>query len=184
MLSGCCKTSPQESFKHAQLNDSSQNFMEEYYSAEDIMAYAYMNSDLNQSLSLDFIIYDSENNMIMDRDLLLKYKRYVYLPDYACESCILSLCGILKDNNFIKEIGFFISRNNSEKFEQIISKATIPMSNILYYEGSFGLPIENEQKIFMFSLSKDFHFRDIYVPDKHTEKLTDIYLNITDLKNY
>ena len=165
------------------LNDSLQNMIEAYYSAEDVIAYAYMNSDRDYSISLDNAMYNNEMQIIIDRDILLKYDRFIYVPKSICTSCILNLCNNLKSTNLINRCGFIFPYIDPKNYESIIHEAEIPIHNIIYLDGSIGLPIEKEDILFMFSISEGYRVINVYVPNKKLDNLTTTYLNITSLQN-
>lgn len=164
------------------LNDSIRTLIGANYSAEDVVAYAYMNADIRVSLRNDNIFYDYTMQIINDRRFLLSFDWFVYVPKYVCESCVNELCGLLKSENLMNKVGFLIPHELYGRYDFMIIKAEVPTENLLYINGSLGIPIEKESAMFMFSLSDDYGFQNIYVPNKLLPNLTETYLHITSLK--
>lgn len=164
------------------LNDSILNLINMQYSTEDIIAYAYMNTDLGISLRNENTFHDYTLQIINDKRILLSFDWIVYVPKYVCESCVDELCKLLKSENLLSNVGFIIPYELYGNYESLIRRTEMPTENLLYIAGSLGLPIEKEDMLFMFSLSDDYGFQNIYVPNKHLPNLTETYLNTTSLK--
>ncbi|WP_289772966.1 hypothetical protein [uncultured Duncaniella sp.] len=166
------------------LNDSIQSLVDAYYSMEDIIAYAYINSDLNYSVNSDNIMYDDKIQVIEDRSRLLDYERFIFIPKSVCSSCVINLCDKLKFKNMLDKSAFLLPYGDEyDYYKSLIKEYDIPSSNIIYIDGDIGLPIEKEYVLFMFTLSQKYQFNNIYVPDKKLDNLTDIYLDVTNLKS-
>lgn len=180
-LTGCIQNS--QHLKKEILYDSLQNMTDAYFSAEDVIAYAYLNSDLELSFNQDdCILYDSRGHIIDKYFLVSKFKWFVYIPKFACIECIINLSNDLLKENAIDSTAF-ITPYDSEIMQSIICDAEITQMNTIYINGNIGIPAEIDEVLFMFTMSNDFKFRNIYVPNNNHRNLTKIYLNIVRLKN-
>lgn len=181
-LNSGCKGIINNNQQERKVNDSIQTLIDAYYSAEDVLAYAYMNCDLNYSMHVDYLVYDNNMKNLEDKNALDSFKRFVYIPKSACSSCVRQLCKLLDSKDIIDKCLFVFPYKKTQESELIINEACIPPANIMYLKGEIGLPIENENVVFMFTKSQDGKINNIFVPDKNLENLSEIYLDITTIK--
>lgn len=160
------------------LLDSLQNMTDAYYSAEDVVSYAYITSDIERGYIKDNIFLDYNGNTITNVELKHKYDWLVYIPEAPCYSCITNVYNHLQESGVAERCAFILA----SKQDALIQELDIPKSNIVLLNGSLELPIENENVIFLFTLSSRNVVQNIYVPDKRLNNLTDAYLSAVTLK--
>lgn len=165
------------------LTDSIQKLNENYYSVEDVFAYAYMNSDRDYSIDICAFLHKENGKLVNDKTTFLGFEWYVYVPISVCPSCLVSLCEKLKSENIIEECAFIIPFDKEDNFKTIINEIEIPQENLFYAKKELGISIERENVLFMFTLSSEHKLTNIYTPDKNLENLTEVYINVSTLKN-
>lgn len=182
-LCSSCNLSPSRRLQDSTESSQSTDWKEAYFAAEDIIAYAYMNSDLDTAtLSLQRI-YSYNRKLIQNKDLNNYYNRYIYIPNSFCQSCIDSICDLLKTNREFEKTAFILQQSYRDNYNAIIDQIGIPHSNLLYIADSLRIPVEDEDVIFMFTLSPTCKINNIYVPNKNLKYVTELYLNISRQKS-
>lgn len=162
--------------------DSIKNLNSTYYASEDIFSYAYLNSDTYKSFPYGKNLFNQKFLKNMDAAILFNYDWVVYIPRAPCVSCITELCGTLESQSAIEKCAFIMHKDLSSEDFIFQSMKGIPTENIFFFEGNLGIPLEDEERLFIFTLSKNFIITDIYVPEKKLQNLTEIYLSVTKSK--
>jgi|UniRef100_UPI004024EBF7 hypothetical protein len=176
----CCKQSNNIKQREVELTDSIEKLNEMYLMAEESFAYTYLNTNLNVSIDNNKNLVNKEKHNICLEKIKRHYTYYVYIPNYVCYDCITKIVEDLRNYGCIKQTLFIIPLEND--YGELTKQIKIPSGNILYLKDKLGLPIEDENVIFMFTLSSDNKIENIYAPNKRLSKLTETYLNITSMK--
>lgn len=153
-----CSRNRFENTNNDYLEDEEQNNIEAYYLAEDVVAYAYLNSDLNVDLAKceETTFYDNNKHIINKSEFLSVYDWFVYIPRYVCEDCVIDLCRIFQDQGLMKDVAFILPYDDD--FTNLVNAVGLSSSNIKYIKGRMGIPAENENLMFVFTISQNFKY--------------------------
>lgn len=177
-----CSQNRFENTSNDYLDDEERNNIEAYYLAEDVVTYAYLNSDLNVDLAKceETTFYDNNKYIINKSEFLNAYDWFVYIPRYVCEDCIVDLCGIFQNQDLMEDVAFILPYD--EDFNNLVKAVGLSSSNIKYIKGKMGIPAENENLMFVFTISPNYKVKNVYVPDRKLKNLTESYINVINLK--
>lgn len=177
-----CSRNRLDSANNNNLCDETHNNVDDNYLAEDVVAYAYLNSDIDIDLYQceEITFYDNNKNIINKTEFLSAYDWFVYIPKYVCEDCVIDFYRIFKDQGLMKEITFIFPYGDN--MDNLVNVMGLSSNNIKYIKGKMGIPAENENLMFVFTVSKNYKVKNVYVPDRELKNLTETYINVIKLK--
>lgn len=133
----------------------------------------------------DVIPVDSNGESVPLRAFDADSVVYMYFTPLACWECIKSASAAIQRGEHASRIRYLIPESLRNAVNQIMAEAEIPDSQVCYVaDGCLGLPIEDDNKIFFFTLDRDSSdnrymvIRNVFSPIREVENLTDIYLGV------
>lgn len=160
-------------------DDSQSTFIESLSETEDLIFDIYLNSDLKVSLYRNELI-DIKNNSLSINKLSYQQKLYAYVTPFCCANCIMELDSLFRAKNINHSyIGPYNSRDDLILMFKILH---IPIEKIIFINEALNIPLENQNRIFTFTLNKSYELCDIFTPKRHLKNLTDAYLDAVQNK--
>ena len=77
---------------------------------------------------------------------------YVYFTPLACWECIRTVCGALLSDAGAERLRFVVPESLRHAVGRIKAEAGVPDSRVVYMSGSLGLPVEDDNKIFLYTV--------------------------------
>ena len=77
---------------------------------------------------------------------------YFYFTPLACWECIREVCAVVGENENAGRVIYLIPERLRHASGRISAEAGIPAGRTFYLEGELGLPLEAENRIFLFTL--------------------------------
>lgn len=139
----------------------------------------------NQGLSVEtkaVSISDAEGNPVDFRYFSADRSIYMYFTPLACWECIHTVCKAVLNSDCGEDVVFVIPESLRGAVGRIIAEAEVPADKTFYLHGSLGLPVEQENKLFFFTLSSSprepglMAINDVYAPLAYAEAV-DAYLS-------
>lgn len=89
---------------------------------------------------------------------------YVYFTPLACWECLRVICRAALECDNDDSLCFVVPASLRDAVGRIMSECEIPSDRIYYLNGSLGLPVEMENKVFFFTISRhDDNPRRLYI---------------------
>lgn len=142
------------------------------YDMEDIIESIFTNQGykLPKDINLTKI---SDNNDLLNFD---ENMIYAYISPLSCWSCVKSIKNHLTsiDNN---NIIFLIPNKFSNDIQTFLDYIEIPHNQIYFISKDLGLPIEETNKVFLFTINNNDTITNVFPPTKYSQEITEVYIN-------
>ncbi len=116
---------------------------------------------------------------VSDKNVLLNFDEnmiYAYISPLSCWSCVKSIKKqlISIDN---KNIIFLIPNKFSNDIQTFLDYIEIPHNQIYFISKDLGLPIEETNKLFLFTINNNDTITNVFPPTKYSQEITEAYIN-------
>jgi len=140
------------------------------YDMEDMIEYIFSNQGykLPEGISM---------NNVSDRSISLKFNKhriYAYISPMSCWSCVRIIKNHLISN---KNITFLIPNKFSADIQPFLDYVEIPYNQVYVLSKNLELPIEETNKVFLFTIKDSSTISNVFPPSKYSRELTETYLN-------
>ena len=102
---------------------------------------------------------------------------FAYISPLACWSCVKTINGHLSDYFDKCNIVYLIPENLSSEIQTFLDYTKIPKNKVYYISTNLGLPIEDNYRLFLFSLGENNTIIDVFPPTKYSKYITEAYIN-------
>lgn len=114
-----------------------------------------------------------------DKNVLLNFDEeiiYAYISPLSCWSCVKSIKTHLTsiDND---KIIFIIPSKFSNDIQTFLDYIGIPPNQIYFISKELGLPIEETNKVFLFTINRNHTITNVFPPTKYSQEITEAYIN-------
>lgn len=141
------------------------------YEIRDIVGDVFLNQDYY--LANDIKVKKAINDSIINFDT---NSVYVYISPLSCWSCVKSIHNHLSviDNRNLK---FLVSEKFTDVIKTFLDYVDIPLSQVYFISESLGLPIEETDKVFLFTVNYNRRITNVFPPTKYSKETTEAYFN-------
>jgi hypothetical protein len=152
------------------LKDSISNIS---FDMEEIVECIFQNRGFQ--LPNDIVFRKASNNSI--RSGFDSETVFAYVSPLACWSCVKTINGYLNDISDSCNITYLIPENLSNEIQTFLDYSNIPKNKIYYISTKLGLPIENTNRVFLFTIDEDNLIINVFPPTKYSKEITESYIN-------
>lgn len=142
------------------------------YDMEDIIESIFTNQGYKLPKDVNLTNGSDKRALLnFDEDII-----YAYISPLSCWSCVKSkkkhLTSIDNDN-----IIFIIPNKFSNDIQTFLDYIGIPHNQIYFISKDLGLPIEETNKVFLFTINRNNTITNVFPPTKYSQEITEAYIN-------
>lgn len=152
------------------LKDSLSNIS---FDMEEIVECIFQN--IGFQLPSDIVFRKASNNNI--RKGFEPKTIFAYVSPLACWSCVKTINGHLHDISDSCNITYLIPENLSNEIQTFLDYSNIPKDKVYYMSSNLGLPIEDTNRVFLFTIDEDNLITNVFPPTKYSKEITETYIN-------
>lgn len=152
------------------LKDSLSNIS---FDMEEIVECIFQNRGFQ--LPNDIVFRKASNNSI--RKEFESETIFAYISPLACWSCVKTINGHLNDISDSCSITYLIPENLSNEIQTFLDYSNIPKDKLYYMSSNLGLPIEDTNRVFLFTIDEDNLITNVFPPTKYSKEITETYIN-------
>lgn len=131
----------------------------------------------NQGFQLpDNIVFRKASNNSISTGLE-KGMVYAYVSPLDCWSCVKTINSHLHDISATSNITYLIPENLSDEIQFFLDYSNIPENKIYYMSSDLGLPIEDTNRVFLFTIDRNNIIANVFPPTKYSKEKTETYIN-------
>lgn len=152
----------------------------------DMIEYIYTNQGRHVDTNT-VMLSDLNGNKVSFHSYVTDHIIYVYFTPLACWDCIKAVCGTALNCDNGDKLHFIIPDQLRDAAGKILSDAGIPTDRLYYLHGSLGLPVEGDNKVFFFTLSRDDRssgdvaINDVFVPGTYSGAV-ETYMDVLNVR--
>lgn len=142
------------------------------YDMEDIIESVFSNQGykLPENISYKKFKGDSCNFSFKENTI------YAYVSPMTCWSCVKDIKKQLESIDELKVV-YIIPVEFTVDIQTFIDCVGIPMSNIYLLSRKIGLPIEEANKMFLFTVDSNNIITNVFPPTKYSQDITEAYIS-------
>lgn len=132
---------------------------------------------LNQGYKLPKNIVFRKASNTTDTITLGRKTIFAYMSPLACWSCVKTINKHLSSIPYTYDLVYLIPENLSVEIQTFLDYTGIPISQVYYLSSNLGLPIEETNRVFLFTLEDKNIIHNVFPPSKYSQEITETYIN-------
>ena len=102
---------------------------------------------------------------------------FVYVSPLYCWSCVNTINGHIKSVINDRNLAYIIPAKYADEIDLFLDFIDIPSNNVYFISSKLGLPIEESNRVFLFTIEEPNIIKNVFPPSKYSREMTQAYIN-------